>query len=101
VLRRRRALAVVMLVAVLAAGWIVLQAAQGRTGGGPLPATGVPGGLEPAASRVWVVRPGDTLWSIALAVDPKGDVRPLVDRLAAAVGTTSLYPGETIPLPAH
>ena len=30
--------------------------------------------------------PGDTLWSIAEAVDPAGDVRPLVDRLATEAG---------------
>jgi hypothetical protein len=79
--------------------WFGLQAALGRIGGSPLATAGAPGGLQPAASRIWIVRPGDTLWSIATAVDPTGDVRPLVDRLAAEAGTTALYPGESIAVP--
>jgi nucleoid-associated protein YgaU len=98
---RRRRLAAAGLLAVLVAGsWIGLQAALGRIGGGPLATTGAPGGLQPAAARTWVVQPGDTLWSIAEAVDPKGDVRPLVDRMAAELGSTSLYPGERVAVPA-
>ena len=58
------------------------RAALGRIGGGPLATTGAPGGAAAGGRRVWIVRPGDTLWSIAEAVDPSGDVRPLVDRLA-------------------
>jgi hypothetical protein len=79
--------------------WFGLQAALGRIGGSPLATAGAPGGLQPAASRTWIVRPGDTLWSIAEALDATGDVRPLVDRLAAEVGTTALYPGESIAIP--
>jgi hypothetical protein len=85
--------------AILIFGWIGLQAASGRIGRGPLAATGAPGGLRPAGTAVWVVRPGDTLWSIALAIRPGSDVRPLVDRLAAELGSTVLHPGESIPLP--
>jgi hypothetical protein len=79
--------------------WLGLQAALGRIGGGPLATTGAPGGPGPAAGRVWIVRPGDTLWSIAEAAEPGSDVRPLVDRLAALIGSTELYPGESISLP--
>ena len=99
VLRRRRAVAVIVLATLLLGCWLGLQAALGRIGGSPLATAGAPGGLQPAASRTWIVRPGDTLWSIALAVDPNGDVRPLVDQLAAEVGTTALYPGESIAIP--
>jgi LysM repeat protein len=56
--------------------------------------------MKPAAASQWVVRPGDTLWSIATAVDPHGDVRPLVDRLDAQLHGTALYPGEVISIPA-
>jgi nucleoid-associated protein YgaU len=93
-------------VALLLAGLVALAAvfalvaALGRTGGGPLTITGATGGLQPAAARMWVVRPGDTLWAIAEAVDPHGDVRPLVDRLSAEVHGAALYPGEPIPIPA-
>jgi len=99
VLRRRRTVAVVLVAALAVCSWIGLQAALGRIGGGPLATTDAPGGLQSAAARVWIVRPGDTLWSIAQVVDPVGDERPLVDRLAAETGTTALYPGETIGIP--
>jgi hypothetical protein len=95
----RRAIAIGLLVAVILCSWIAVRAALGRIGGGPLAITGAPGGLQRAAARIWIVRPGDTLWSIAEAVDPRGDVRPLVDRLAAETGRTVLYPGEAISVP--
>ncbi len=84
---------------VIACSVIAFRTALGRTGGGPLATTGAPGGSHAAAVRVWVVRPGDTLWSIAEAVDPRGDVRPLVDRLASEAGSTAIYPGESIAIP--
>ena len=38
---------------------------------------------RPAAARMYVVRPGDTLWGIATGlVGRAGDPRPVVDRLA-------------------
>jgi LysM repeat protein len=41
------------------------------------------GASRPAAARVYVVRPGDTLWGIAAGlVGRAGDPRPVVDRLA-------------------
>jgi len=41
------------------------------------------GAGQPAAPRVYVVRPGDTLWGIATGVVGRaGDPRPVVDRLA-------------------
>lgn len=43
-----------------------------------------------------VVRPGDTLWSIARDLQPQGDIRPLVDRLVAAHGSSSIAPGDRI-----
>jgi hypothetical protein len=46
-----------------------------------------------------VVQPGDTFWTIARRLDPKGDVRPLVDRLVSAHGGSALYVGERIALP--
>lgn len=39
-----------------------------------------------SAARVHVVRSGDTLWSIARAAQPTGDVRPLVERLSQQTG---------------
>jgi hypothetical protein len=97
--RLRRAVAVGALAVVVVCSWIVIRTALGSIGGGPLATTGAPGGGRPAAVRVWTVRPGDTLWSIAEAVDPGGDVRPLVDRLADETRGTAIYPGETIGVP--
>src|SRR5437899_13045735 len=59
---------------VLVAGVLVALLA-GRAGAGSK-------GHQPAV-RVYVVRPGDTLWGIAAGlVGPVGDPRPGVDRLA-------------------
>jgi LysM domain len=56
----------------------------------------------PAASRVYVVKPGDTVWRIALSVvGPGGDPRPVVDRLIALnhVRGGVIVPGERLSLP--
>ncbi len=79
---------------------IAAHAALARIGGGPLTTTDATSGQETVAAQDWVVRPGDTLWSVAEAIDPHGDVRPLVDRLSEEVGNAPLYPGEVIQLPA-
>ena len=103
VYRRRRLLAAGLLLLVIAAVLVAAQSTLAGTGGGPLTATGAAaaevGPMSPADTAVWVVRPGDTLWSIAEALDPRGDVRPLVDRLSSEVHGGDIYPGETIPLP--
>jgi LysM repeat protein len=48
---------------------------------------------------VYVVQPGDTLWSIARAAQVGEDLRPVVDRLAAEVGHRPLQPGQRLVLP--
>jgi nucleoid-associated protein YgaU len=57
---------------------------------------------ESVARRAYVVREGDTLWSIAERVSPGGDPRPLVDALSAANGVSAghLVPGQVIVVPA-
>lgn len=55
----------------------------------------------PAASadaQVYVVRPGDTVWSIAASLQPEGDVRPLVDQLTERAGGSGLQAGQRIAL---
>ena len=86
---RRRAAAVLLVVALVVAVRLLL----GALGGGPLTAP------EPISSRVVVVQPGDTLWAIARRLDPGGDVRVTVQRLAAAHGGSVLQVGERIRLP--
>ena len=94
--RRRRAVAAGLVVGLV----LALAVAMGMLGGGPLPASERPTGSPALQSGVtYVVQPGDTLWSIARRLDPHGDPRPLVDRLVAAHGGTTLHVGERLPLP--
>ena len=100
VLRRRRVVAVIVLATLLLGCWLGLQAALGRIGGGPLATTGAaagPGMIQVGATE-YVVRPGDTLWTIAAAMAPGRDERPVVDRLVHELGGVSIYPGEVIRL---
>ena len=101
VYRRRRAVVIIATLAAVAG----LRAGVDVLGGGPLTAAEVHSTpvvaieVEPVAREVYVVRAGDTLWSIARKVQPAGDVRPLVDRLAESRGGRALQPGERIVLP--
>jgi Tfp pilus assembly protein FimV len=56
-------------------------------------ASGAPGG---STGEVYVVGPGDSLWSIAAELRPDGDVRPVVDELARRAGGPSLQVGQRI-----
>jgi LysM repeat protein len=49
-----------------------------------------------ADSAYWTVRPGDTLWSIAQAVTPRGDIRPVLKRLDDRYGSSTLVAGQHI-----
>ena len=56
---------------------------------------------EAAASRLYVIRPGDTLWSIAERSMPSVDPRLVVDAIAAAndVDPGALVPGRQLTIP--
>jgi hypothetical protein len=90
---RRRVLVLAVLVLVVLAA----RAALGVLGGGPLAAPGAPAGRS-GPDAVYVVQTGDTWWSIARHLQPTGDVRALVDRLAAVHGRAALQPGERLTL---
>ena len=47
---------------------------------------------------VYVVQPGDTIWSVARRLDPGGDVRATVDALVDRHGSASLEVGDRLPL---
>jgi nucleoid-associated protein YgaU len=87
--RRRLVAGAVALAALVMAG-----KAGAALGGSPL---AVPE-RAPAATR-HVVRPGDSLWSIAERFEPGGDPRPVVDELIAARGSGPLVPGEVLVWP--
>lgn len=96
--RRRRLVAAVVVAGLLIAAWAALGAL-----GGALTASGrsAPNRGSQASVAAVEVGPGDTLWTIARRLQPSGDVRPLVDRLAASRGGTVLQVGERIEVPAR
>jgi hypothetical protein len=56
-------------------------------------------GATLAHHAVYVVQPGDSLWSIAQRLDPSGDPRPIVDQLTGQTGSSTVVPGEHLLLP--
>lgn len=85
-----------LLVVLLVAGTI----AVGRGAlAGLAPAPVSAGAPAATGGRTVVVAPGDTLWSIARRLQPTGDVRPLVDRLAAANGGPAIAAGDRLVVP--
>ena len=100
---RRRRLTVLVAVAVLVTVLVVtVRVLATGLGGGPNPAPEASVSAVPAAAvsvadgTAYIVQPGDTVWSIARRVKPEGDLRPLVDRIVARLGTTALRPGQTL-----
>jgi hypothetical protein len=59
----------------------------------------IPGSTRTAAGLVYVVRPGDTLWSIAARLVPNGDPRPVVADLQQQLHGAPPQPGEHLVLP--
>jgi hypothetical protein len=97
VYRRRRAVAVLIVVSVGLALGLALQSLLGALGSGPLTASERP---EAPPGRVYVVQPGDTFWAIAGRLHTGEDPRPLVARMVAAHGSAVLVAGERLVLPA-
>ena len=93
----RRRIAVVALAVAL----VLVMAQAGAALGGSLatperrPAASSRAGAADQA-RSTVVRPGDSLWSVAARLAPDSDPRPVVDAIAGARHSTVLVPGETI-----
>ena len=82
----------------------MLCAAIGLVGvlSGPVAnAVGLGGAPEARARRTYVVRPGDTLWSIATRLDPSIDPRVVVDAITSANGVDpgALVPGQQLSIP--
>ncbi|MGH8979963.1 MAG: LysM peptidoglycan-binding domain-containing protein [Acidimicrobiales bacterium] len=90
--RRRR-----VLLCTLVAGLVVLLALPLGALGGAAPAP--TGGAVAAGVTVYVVQPGDTLWSIASRFDRGGDPRPLAEAIAEQTHSMTVVPGERIAIP--
>jgi nucleoid-associated protein YgaU len=69
--------------------------------GASLERSGSGGGLHLAGQSSVVVRPGDTLWSIASSVAAGQDVRNVIDRIQEVNGLrdSDLTPGQVLRLP--
>ena len=65
----------------------------------PHPAVALDGVVSTRTGITYRVRAGDTVWSIATAMDTAGDPRPLVSTLVRELGGTNLRPGEILQLP--
>jgi nucleoid-associated protein YgaU len=82
---------------------VSVAASSPSTGGGDVMSArltpSVRGGGHDEGDRLVVVRPGDTLWSIALRFDPDADPRPVVDAMSEARDGAPLVAGETIRWP--
>ena len=59
-------------------------------------------GAPEADAASYVVKPGDTLWSIATRFRPGSDPRLVVDRIAGAndLDAGALVPGQRVTIPA-
>lgn len=101
--RRRIAVALAATILVLAAraavSWSPAGPAQDEQAPPPAVGTMAPVSMAPVSQTSHVVERGDTLWGLARSLQPRGDVRPLVDRLATSRHGRPLHVGERITLP--
>lgn len=95
--RRRRLAVVAAALSLLLLPALVMVAAVASTTVHPETAPASAPAVAPAAS-VYVVQPGDTLWSIAHQVEPQADPRDVVDRLVELNGSGALQPGQRLRL---
>jgi hypothetical protein len=89
--RRRVALLVII-------GVVLLAAAVWLDRGAAVPTEARPTPIDADEQHVYVVQPGDTLWSIARRLTTDGDVRETVDELADRQGSASIAVGDRIPI---
>jgi hypothetical protein len=107
---RRRRLAVLAAALTLVLLGVLLTSLTGHSGAAEVriapadapivraPAAYGASGQSVPARAVYVVQPGDTIWSIAHDLDPTGDVRATVDRIVALNGGAALEPGQRLRL---
>lgn len=84
----------------VAAILVALALPWGGAGGHTLATPGpVLAGAAVSHHGVYIVQPGDTLWSIALRLDPGADPRVVVAELEAQAGSDTLRAGQRLHLP--
>lgn len=93
--RRRRLGVLVGAAAALVALAVLVDVLAGSAGSRPAPEIGTDR-LGPITEDVYVVQPGDTLWSIAERVAPDQDPRPVVDELREINGGVELDVGDRL-----
>ena len=92
----RRLLPGAATLAVLASIWL----GAGALSGLQRPALTVPAAaVKVTGGYLYIARPGDTLWSIASALEPGGDPRPLVAQLEQQLRGGELVAGDRLILP--
>lgn len=93
----RRLLPGAATLAVFAGAWLGVGALAASDH--PVSVDRLPGSVPVHGGFAYVVRPGDTLWSIASRVEPGSDPRPLVDQLQSQLHGQVLQPGDRLILP--
>jgi hypothetical protein len=85
-----------VVVVLLAVALVLVMARAGAALGGSTPAAPERHPAHSSQAASTIVRPGDSLWSVAERLAPGDDPRPVVDALSEARHGTVLTPGETI-----
>jgi hypothetical protein len=85
-----------VVVVLLAVALVLVMARAGVALGGSTPAAPERHPAHQSQPASTVVRPGDSLWTVAERLAPDRDPRPIVDALSEARHGTVLTPGETI-----
>ena len=103
VYRRRRLVALAMgavsLLVLYRSASMAISALSGlRATPAAAEAPSAPVPMDRSEGDIYVVEPGDTLWSIASRTQPDADPRPIVDALAERLGGASLQPGQRLRL---
>ena len=108
VYRRRRLVVVSLLVSMIILLGLAVRAGAAVLGGAPASTPGLrPGAATPGrfggqvlvAGGLYVVQPGDTLWNLAHALQPSGDLSAVVWKLERLNGGAELRVGERIVVP--
>jgi hypothetical protein len=84
-----------LVVVLLAVALVLVMARAGAALGGSTPAAPERHPAHTSAAST-IVRPGDSLWTVAERLVPGDDPRPVVDALSEARHGTVLTPGESI-----